>query len=80
MAQRHVTLDYELKLAGSGIRKIEGLPSIFEVGESSRPLCADDATPEHEIVSRFWFCSLYPESRRFETDDRLTMIRRPINV
>lgn len=80
MARRHVDLDYELKLVGSGLKHLDGVRDEFSVHQSATSLCAEGRQPSSEIMNRFWFCARVPESPRFENDDRTVLIARPVEV
>jgi hypothetical protein len=81
MAKRHVTLDYELKLARAGVRRIEGMPQAFGEDAAGGSLCDSNASPSSERQARFWFAPHYPNARpRFEADDAAILIKHPIGV
>lgn len=81
MSRRHVDLDYELKFVGSGLRKLDGVPDTFSADDDEDPYCGTARGPALNVRNRYWFAPRYPDVKeRFESDDRVVLIKHPIEV
>jgi hypothetical protein len=82
MAARHVAIDYELKKVSAGILALEGVPSLWEMTHLASPLCEGPLDKEEEVETthRFWFYPLYPPSPRFQQEQGIVLILRPVGV
>jgi hypothetical protein len=81
-ANRFVSLDYELKRAGSGIRnpgEPKILPSSIELSDEVAA-CGDKRDFQFSMTHRYWFYPKTPARPRYERDEQTVLILQPVGV
>jgi hypothetical protein len=83
MADRHVSLDYELKRVSAGLSAPgNGITSLYEMARMAAPPCAEGAKAGQQtsVTHRFWFYPRYSSPPRFLAEAGMVLIVKPVQV